>query len=319
MSSFDQIAGKSDDELFATTYKDSFKATDNFVIDNDTPYLNYEERQPVIGDKELWVRTNKIPLHDQNGKVTTVLGTYEDMTDIREAQIKLKASEERFRNLAVHAPVGIYEKDENHTPVFANQRLLDMVGFSPIETEKEDWMQGIHPEDLPAVRAEWESTILQGRDFFGEYRRLKPDGSSIWVADHEKVIRDQTGTITGYLGTLSDITQIKLAEGNLKQSLSLQTATLESTTDGILAVNLDGEITSFNQKFVDLWNFSPDDLPNQNYSLLTKKLGENLLNPDIFRQNGNLNQMDRAERTFEVLFLSDGRVMEEVFFASGFR
>ena len=89
INNIESILGKTNSDLYQPEYAKSFLASDRFVIDNDAPYFNYEERQPVIGDKEIWVRTNKIPLHDQNGKVTTVLGTYEDMTDIRDAQNKL--------------------------------------------------------------------------------------------------------------------------------------------------------------------------------------------------------------------------------------
>ena len=172
-------------------------------------------------------------------------------------------------------------------------------------------MQGIFPEDLSTVRTEWEETIIKGKDYYGEYRRVNRMCTVLWVADHEKVIRDRNGKITGYLGTLTDITQIKQAEIEIKQSLSLQTATLDSTADGILAVNLDGKITSYNQKFIDLWNISPDQLAKLTYTSLANKLSAELVTSDNITQIVVNKRMDQAETTFEVLFLNDGRVFEE--------
>lgn len=307
----EDILNTTDFDLSPEDYARRYSEADHYVMENNSPLLNYDEEQVVADGKELWVRTNKAPLHDQDGNVVGVLGTYEDITEFRIAQQKLQTSEERFRNLAFHAPVGIYEKDENLRTVYVNQRLVDMIGFVGKTNDQYDWMVGIHPDDMAKVRAHWEKTILKGEDFYSEYRRIRPDGSLIWVADREKTLTNNDGKIIGYLGTLTDITQIKLAEEEIKQSLSLHMATLESTTDGILAVNLAGRITSYNQRLVEMWNIPIDFIFESDHTKLVNCMSINLVSPEGFIGTTTQIRMAKEERSFSVLIFKDGRIYEE--------
>ena len=70
---------------------------------------------------------------------------------------------------------------------------------------------------------------------------------------HIEPLRDQQGVIVGAIGVARDITERKQAEEATKGALSLLTATLESTADGILVVDTEGRIVSFNRKFAEMW------------------------------------------------------------------
>ncbi len=86
-----EVVGKTDYELFPHRNLEVLQADERWVIDNDTAKLNCEE--PLqMAEGCHWLRTNKVPLHDQSGKVIGVLVSYEDITEHRLMEEKLRDS-----------------------------------------------------------------------------------------------------------------------------------------------------------------------------------------------------------------------------------
>lgn len=307
----EDIVGKTDYDISPYDMARIYEQTDKQVIENNDVLYNFEHQQMIPGPKFLWVNTNKAPLHDIQGNVVGVLGSYEDITEMREAQNRLRESEERFRNLAMHAPVGIYEKNARHQTLFVNQRLLDLVGTASSDETPTAWMEGIAPQDIDAVSQAWEAAISNNQIFYAEYRRIRPDGSIVWLADHEKPIIDGEGQVTGYLGTLTDITQIKSAEEEVRHSLSLHQATLESTTDGLLVITLNGFVSSYNQKFLEMWKFSENDMVGMSHQDFLKKVSPRITSASAFSAKHRQVNDGKIERSFQVLRCLDGRIIEE--------
>ena len=87
-----------------------------------------------------------------------------------------------------------------------------------------------------------------------DFRIHKPDGALVWFDSEGYALRDHTGKLTGIEGILSDITERKLAEGELIFSHILLTTAIESSPDAILIVDANGRIIKFNQHFMSLWD-----------------------------------------------------------------
>ena len=96
-----EIIGKSDFDLNWKERAALYRADDQWVMENNTPKLNYEEPQPQPDGSQLWLRTNKVPLHDRDGKVIGIMGTYEDVTDRKRAENQLKLANDKL-TLWVH-------------------------------------------------------------------------------------------------------------------------------------------------------------------------------------------------------------------------
>ena len=77
--------------------------------------------------------------------------------------------------------------------------------------------------------------------------------ASIWVNLSVSIVTPGANDPLYLVGFFQDITQRRDAQFQASKSLSLLQATLESTADGILVVDLDGKILSFNQKMADMW------------------------------------------------------------------
>src|ERR1039458_6145594 len=133
-----EIIGKSDFELAWSGMADRYRADDKLVMEQGSTKLNYDETQSRPDGSLLWLRTNKLPLRDREGKVIGVIGTYEDITE-------RKVAEERVQYLAYYdALTGLPNRtllQDRLTKALASARrrkdkvallFLDLDGFKTI-------------------------------------------------------------------------------------------------------------------------------------------------------------------------------------------
>jgi PAS domain S-box-containing protein len=125
-----------------------------------------------------------------------------------------------------------------------------------------------------------------------------------------RLIRHRDGRTTALVGTIQDITERKLAEQALQQSVSLLTATLESTADGIIVVDQSRKITNYNQRFLQLWHLSEEALAERDSQRLMELVTGQLKHPEQFAARVSELYGDPAAASFEMLEFKDGRIFE---------
>lgn len=87
LASSEDLVGKTDFELpWADTQAEGFRADDMEVMDSNQPKLDFEEQQTQANGSTAWISTSKVPLHDSRGRVTGILGLYQDVTDRKRAE-----------------------------------------------------------------------------------------------------------------------------------------------------------------------------------------------------------------------------------------
>jgi len=117
-------------------------------------------------------------------------------------------------------------------------------------------------------------------------------------------------TVQGLVVTGHDITDRLLIEEDLRQANSLLSATLESTTDGILVVNLNRRVTSFNEKFAEMWRLSPAALSSRDDQHLLAAVAHQLSDPGAFLAKIDELYLDPGAQSHDLVELTDGRVYE---------
>lgn len=160
------------------------------------------------------------PVYDLKGAVSRIAIFEQDVTERREAENALRRSEERFRKLAKHAPVGIFLTDVAGECQYMNERWQEMSGGSPSEIKGGHWGRRLHPEDRSRVLREWEDASHSAEEFVSEFRFQSPDGAITWLSCSAVPLWDDTEHISGYLCTANDITERKRAEEELRASLA---------------------------------------------------------------------------------------------------
>jgi PAS domain S-box-containing protein len=141
-------------------------------------------------------------------------GIVRDLSERAAAQAALAASEARFRTLATNAPVAIFQTDPQGECLYVNPRWCEFTGLSQDEALGQGWTQALHPDDRDRSVKEWAESIASGLDVLplSDQRVRAPDGRVTWLAGSAVSLRDESGDLAGYIGTLIDLTERRRAQ-----------------------------------------------------------------------------------------------------------
>jgi len=164
-----------------------------------------------------------------------------DITERKRIEKALQASEKRFYELSQLAPVGIFSGDAGGNVTYVNQRWSEITGWPMEQGLGLKWMAGIHPDDRAYVERERMHTFHERRETILEYRYLTPDDRLKWIIVNVRPLQDEHGALTGFIGTVLDITERKRAEEQVRQLLHVteqwaaeMDATITAIADGVL-------------------------------------------------------------------------------------
>jgi len=124
----------------------------------------------------------------------------------------LGESEARFRKLAAFSPVGIFQVDINNQLQYVNQRWRDIHNLHNGQPDMDQWFNSITATDAEAARKEWQLLTRQQESIELDLRLQKRDGSHCWIHLMAGPMHDREGQVVGYLGAISDISELKAAQ-----------------------------------------------------------------------------------------------------------
>ena len=124
-------------------------------------------------------------------------------------------------SLIEFAPVGIFKVDANGMCLFVNPAWCKIAGISHEEAMGVGWVNAIHPEDRQMVFDKWSTVINNQTGFLAEYRYLTADGVVTWVLEHAIKTTDNSGQLSGYIGTITNINEKKSYENSLLMSQAI--------------------------------------------------------------------------------------------------
>jgi len=171
-----------------------------------------------------------------------------DITERKQSEQLLQASQERFRQLA-----------ENIREAFwiTNPAKNEMIYISPgyeeiwgrtcesLYASPMSWVEAIHPDDRERVLESALTKQISGR-YDEVYRIVRPDGAHRWIHDRAFPIRDDAGEVYRLVGIAEDITHQKQTEGALRESEARQSAIMQAALDAIVTIDHNGRITDSN-------------------------------------------------------------------------
>ena len=136
-----------------------------------------------------------------------------------QAELALRDSEERFRQLAEHIREVFWVHGiEQERPLYISPAYEDIWGrpIDGLHDRPQDWIEAVHPDDRARVQAAHVAKQHSGH-FDEEYRIVRPDGTVRWIWDRGFPILDESGHIYRIAGLAEDITHRKLAEDQLRR------------------------------------------------------------------------------------------------------
>ena len=287
----EDIVGKTDYDLPWTKEEaDFYRKCDLQVMEAGVPESHIQETQLQADGKHSWLDTNKIPLRDAQGNVIGILGTYEDITERKQAEANLKKlneqldikveertkqlhqTETRLAQLTDNIPGMIYqlrlETDGVMCFTYISSGCREIYELEPqqIKQNYQLLFDCVHPEDLPQLHRTINNSAQRLEKWEFEWRINMPDGRQKWLKGISKPQLQSNNSII-WDGCLFDITSRKQAEFSLKEQTRL--STFRAAINSTLVVNdsLGDILHTCTQIMVDyldaafarIWTFNPQE------------------------------------------------------------
>jgi PAS domain S-box-containing protein len=246
-----------------------------------------------------WIRSRAYPRRDVHGQILRWYGTTEDLHERKLVEAALRESEERLRRITELSPTIIWHGRLDGSVSYLNSYWYDYTGQTPEQALPWGWTEAIHPDDAPALLVAWERARSRREGYRAEARLRRRDGQYRWFLMHADPIYDESGELSGWLGSDVDFDDRRKAEEALRRlNETLEAQVAERTadrnrmwqlsTDVMLVARFDGVITAANPAWKTVLGWSERAL------IGTVLL--DLVHPD-----------DRERTRTEVAVLSQGR------------
>ncbi|MBA3848810.1 MAG: hypothetical protein C0502_02295 [Opitutus sp.] len=223
------------------------------------PY-QFEYRVRRADGAERWVWDQGCGIFEGE-RLISIEGFVADITESKEAKQQLAASEENFRQLANASPAGIFATDARGLCRFVSARWTQITGLDLDQAQGPAWGATLHPDDRPRVLAAWDAARRSAASFTLEYRFVHPQtGRTAWVLGQaEPVMPPGSREVSGYIGTVTEVTEQKLLELALR-ALSTELVQLSGTEYFQAAARRLSELLESEDAFIGLWDPSKPEL-----------------------------------------------------------
>jgi diguanylate cyclase (GGDEF)-like protein/PAS domain S-box-containing protein len=203
-------------------------------------------------------------LHDPD--IAGVIVNSHDVTEQKQAELALKESEVRFRQLTENIDEVFWISDATISKMDyispAYERIWGRSCESVMRSPR-SFLDAVHPDDRAKLLGSLAANEL-GRPYSTEYRIIRPDGSVRWISDRGFPVFDREGKVYRCAGIAEDITS-KVRD---RDKLRLQSSALAAAANSIFITDNQGRITWVNAAFCRLSGYSPEELVNQTPRIL---------------------------------------------------
>lgn len=178
----------------------------------------------------------------------------------REKAVKaLAESEERFRTLCDHAPVGIFVDDGDGNWIYHNSKCGEITGLSLAEGQGDGWHRSIHPDDRDRVVKRVAEAVAKEEPYGDCNRYFHLDSSIRWAEGVAVPVRNSDGKLIAYIGTLLDVTAQREAAEAQQASESRYRAIVNEQSDLIVRWQTDGTLLFANEAWCAFHGCSFDE------------------------------------------------------------
>jgi len=231
-----------------------------FLHPEDVPRMSQRWTNPPRTDPEtavefrlvrpdggvVWVSARTKLYVVNEGQPAGRVGVLEDITSRKRTEQELQASEERFRRLSEHAPLGIYFMDADGACRYVNQRTCEITGRHEEQLLEDGWSEGLHPDDRDRVVSQFRDCVRSRQVFDAAARFQSVEGGTVWVHSRAVPTYNEAGEVIGWVGMLMDVSEQRLAEEAVRDSEQQYRALFEANTDGLFFLTLDGQLVDAN-------------------------------------------------------------------------
>ncbi len=203
-----------------------------FIFENGGAYEN-EYRILDRHGKIKWLKSKGKVYFDTEHKPVRFSGIVQDVTIQRAADLLIKESEEKLRQLADSMPQMVWAATPDGYVDYFNKQWYEFSGL-PEANGEAGWLLALHPDDRDAALDLWRSSIPLGEPFQHEMRfKEKRTGLYKWFLGKAVPIKDADGNILRWYGTITDIDMHKKLSENLEKLVAERTMELQRSNEDL--------------------------------------------------------------------------------------
>jgi methyl-accepting chemotaxis protein len=269
----------------------------------------------------VWMQATYNPLNDLDGKPAKVLKIATDITESR-----LAAADAASRLQALGRSQGMIEFTLDGTILDANDNFLAAVGY------RREELVGQHHSILcepalaasPAYRTFW-GKLARGEFDSGEYKRVRKDGSEMWIQASYNPLLDAVGKPQKVVKFAADITAEKLRSAEFRSKV----AAIERS-QLVIEFDVTGIILSANANFLDAMGYQAEDVVGRHhrifcdpayvaspeYEAFWAKLGRGAFESSVYKRFGRNGREVWIQATYNPVIDQSGRTIKVVKFAT---
>jgi len=211
----------------------------------------------------IWARGHGVFAPD--GSLRFIEGLNLDMTRQKQAEERLRESEQRWRSLTETLPQLVWSATPDGTCDYFSSQWTEHTGVENADLLGWRWLETLHPDDREPTRRFWLASVAGHHSYDIEYRVRRHDGEYRWFKTRGVPIRDTGRNIVKWFGTCTDITELRQSEERFR-------GTFENAAVGIGHRHLDGHFLRVNQKFCTILGYPRDEL--------LQRTGQEITHPD---------------------------------------
>lgn len=257
------------------------------------------------------VRTEKMWTKDEIRLLRMVAETFTNTLRHKQTdEALIIEGQTRFKELTELLPQSVFEVDLEGNILYINRHGFEALGYT-----QEDFDQGINaaqtviPEDRERMKENISKLFTGEKISNHEYTALTKEGNTFpCIIYSAPIIRE--GKTVGIRGIIVDITDRKETEEELLFKNALLEAQNETTLDGILLVNAEGKVNSFNKHFIQLWEIPQQVMDTEDDEKLLQYAVTRLKEPAEFIDKVKYLYAHKEEKSRDEVELKDGRILD---------
>jgi formate hydrogenlyase transcriptional activator len=221
--------------------------------------LGFEARVRRADGEYRWMLHQKVAVRDASGQIVKWYGSSVEIDDRKQAEFKMSGSEANLRRIIDTIPALVSGFLPDGSNEFMNRRWHDYTGLSPEESQRVEWQQAVHPDDLPPLMERFRQARVTGEPDEIEARLRRHDGVYRWFLVRAEPLRDESGKAVWWYATSTDIEDRKQAEAKLRQDERELHRVIDTIPSLAWSTLPDGSSEFWNKRWYDYSGLTPEE------------------------------------------------------------